>query len=169
VELLELQALSAGRVHAFDANHALGVFYTSPTGSKMSEVEKAFERFDMVLQGVNHFCQEHNVEFLAVIFPQRFQVADSEWEAATSYYGLNAERFDLDLPNKRILAGCAQYGITCLDLLPRFREVAGQGAVLYLPQGDMHWNAAGQHLAGEAIAEFVWANLLKNRGVGGKR
>jgi hypothetical protein len=156
----------AGRVHAFDALHGLGFFYTSPTGSKISEVEEAFERLDIVLQGVNHLCKEHDAEFLVVIFPQRFQVDDRDWEITAARYGLNSERFDRDLPDRRILASCAKYGINCLDLLPRFREVAGQGVVLYLPQGDMHWNAAGQRLAGETIAKFVWENLLKNRGMG---
>ena len=61
--------------------------------------------------------------------------------------------FDLELPNRRILAFCESARIACLDLLPAFRKVPNQE--LHLPNGDMHWNAAGPRLAGRSLASYL--------------
>ncbi len=90
--------------------------------------------------------------FHAILFPQRFQQSKREWEAQVRYYGLNAESFDLDGPNRRLAEICAEQGLACLDLLPAFRSRGDE--ILHYPY-DMHWNDAGNRLAGEAMADYL--------------
>ncbi len=45
-------------------------------------------------------------------------------------------------------------GWTFIDLLPAFRDMAGQGTLTYY-EYDSHWNDAGHRLAGETVAGVV--------------
>ncbi len=87
-----------------------------------------------------------------VLFPQRGQQSEAEWEAQVAYDGLRRDGFDLDRPNRLIGEMCENHGWNCLDLLPTFREHGHR--LLHLPY-DMHWNAAGNEVAGVAIAEYL--------------
>ena len=49
---------------------------------------------------------------------------------------------------------CRTAGIPFLDLAPRFRARAAEGAALFIPR-DGHWSAAGHALAAEVIQESV--------------
>ena len=87
-----------------------------------------------------------------LIFPQRFQQSEREWQTQEKYYGLDEASFDRDLPNRRIQEMCERNDWQCRDLLPAFR--ANGERLLHLPY-DMHWNDAGNLLAGETIAEYL--------------
>ncbi|MEQ9365021.1 MAG: SGNH/GDSL hydrolase family protein [Leptospirales bacterium] len=86
------------------------------------------------------------------LFPQRYQQSEREWRTMVSYYGLRADAFDLDLPNRKIRAICDRNDFNCFDLLPVFRERGEE--LLHYPY-DMHWNDAGNALAGQAMAEYL--------------
>ena len=45
-------------------------------------------------------------------------------------------------------------GLRYVDLTPRFRAEAADGALLYLPD-DPHWTAAGHRLAAQALADCL--------------
>jgi hypothetical protein len=65
--------------------------------------------------------------------------------------GWQVGRPDPDLtPQRRLLALCAESGLRCLDLQPRF---AAAGGALF--QDAQHPNARGLALAAEAIAEVL--------------
>ncbi|MCR9145298.1 MAG: hypothetical protein NXI24_23870 [bacterium] len=85
-------------------------------------------------------------------FPQRYQQSEREWRTMVAYYGLRADAFDLDLPNRKIHEICERNALLCFDLLPVFRERGDE--LLHYPY-DMHWNDAGNELAGEAMAEYL--------------
>ncbi len=88
----------------------------------------------------------------SVLFPQRYQQSEREWQTMIHYYGLRADAFDLDLPNRKIREICERNALNCFDLLPAFRERGKE--LLHYPY-DMHWNDAGNRLAGEAMAEYL--------------
>jgi hypothetical protein len=141
-------------VHAGGNLTSLGLFYTP----LMPEVDDWFREFHEIVGGMRQQVLFNGSEFLIVIFPTRFQVDDRDWRALTRFYGLNASKFDLDYPNRRVLEICRQAGISCLDLTPRIREaIRDHGDRLFMGRGDMHLNAAGQALAAEAIGEFISA------------
>lgn len=58
----------------------------------------------------------------SVLFPQRYQQSEREWQTMIHYYGLRADAFDLDLPNRKIREICRRNDLNCFDLLPAFRE-----------------------------------------------
>ena len=92
------------------------------------------------------------VPFHVFVFPQRSQQSTAEWEAQVRYDGLRRDSFELDRPNRRIAEMCARHNWKCNDLLPAFRKNGDR--VLHLPF-DMHWNDAGNALAGQEIADYL--------------
>jgi hypothetical protein len=92
--------------------------------------------------------------FAVLLIPDEFQVEDELWQALLAAAGRELER---DALQQRLLPRLAAEGIPALDLLPILRAVAP------LPDGrrhlyharDTHWNARGNRVAGEALAEFL--------------
>jgi hypothetical protein len=89
------------------------------------------------------------------------QLDPAEWEQTIAAHpdmqGLN---WDLEAPNRRLASLLAQQDILYLDLLPIFRQAAAQpdSQPLHL-RHDQHWTAAGHRLAGQAIHDFLIAEL----------
>jgi len=142
------------RINALDPANGLGLFYTP----LMADLSLCLDHFQSQLTLARQLVEENNAEMLVVLFPQRYQVNGREWRATHRRYLLNLAHFDLEQPNRIILAGCEQENVACFDLLPAFRQAAG--GPLYMPLGDMHWNARGHRIAGEAIADYVWSDYL---------
>ncbi len=148
-----------GSVYTFDPNASLGLFY-SPT---LPEVDQAFVHLELILKGINQMLQERDTDLMVVLFPQRFQVRAEDWEATVEQYGLDPAHFDLEYPNRRILADCDRNGITCFDTLPLLKEETEKTRTpFYFPNGDMHWNKSGHYLVGVNMAKFVWKQYLEN-------
>ncbi len=92
-----------------------------------------------------------------VIIPTMEQVYPQVWaQTLRRRPALQAERWDLTLPNRRLADILRRNRIPYLDLLPVFREAAARpGApLLYLPR-NQHWNESGHRLAGDAVFDFV--------------
>lgn len=144
-----------GRVHVFDAIHSLGHFYSRQS---IPMVEDSYDDLLFYLYGIHSVCERNNVDLVMVLLPQRFQVSERDWRATVFAYGLDASAFDLLKPNRRILTWCRDNGVHCLDLLPELQTAPT--SPLYLPLGDMHWNAEGQRLGAERLAQFLLEYFL---------
>lgn len=83
----------------------------------------------------------HGARLLVVIFPESYQV------------GVPAPD---DEPQRRILAACAEHGVSCLDLLPAFARVEGESFF-----DVSHPNARGHAAAAMAIAEALRAPAVR--------
>lgn len=140
-----------GQVHLFDPGHSLGHFFAR---RKLPLVEASFEALFLDMATIEKACRARHVPVLFALFPQRFQTSAGEWQATLRRWGLAPSAFDASLPNRRILAGCAERGLDCLDLLPAFRSECGAGPC-YLGLGDMHWNARGHAVAAHALAARI--------------
>ena len=81
-----------------------------------------------------------------------------DWENTSHAYGLDHASFDLDAPNKRILAFCDQLHIDCLDLLSLLRQAVGRH--LFFPRGDMHLNKSGQRIVAEGMKGYILQSYL---------
>jgi len=143
----------------FDGVNGLGVFLKAPPPS----VEAAFGRLERVLVATAAAARRNGADLLVVLLPQRFQVQPEDWAATARAYGLREAAFDLDGPNRRIAVFCAAGGIACLDLAGPLREARShEGRSLYLPGGDMHWNARGHAAAAAALVPVVRGRLRAN-------
>ena len=97
--------------------------------------------------------------FVVMLIPDEFQLNDRVWQTVCDRLG--RQSFDRDHPQERITSWLKEQGIPCLDLLPVFRAVPplpdGQRHLYHLR--DTHINARGNRVAGEALAEFLDAQL----------
>lgn len=94
--------------------------------------------------------------FAVLLIPDEFQVEDALWAAVRAHAGAELERDGLQ---RRLLPLLAAEGIPTLDLLPVLRAVEPleDGARHLYHARDTHWNARGNRVAGEALAEFLSA------------
>jgi len=133
-------------------NHGLGLYLAEPP----PRVRRAYDRLFALLRAYRDLCEAHGVRFAVALFPQRFQVQERDWRATVAAYGLDPGCFDLMAPNRRIAAFCRRAGIPCLDPTEDFaRRFEASWESLYLPRGDMHWNARGHRAFFEATREQV--------------
>lgn len=140
-------------------NNGLGM-YLEPAPPR---IRTAYDRLFRLLRAYRDLCAAHGTRFAVALFPQRFEVQPRDWEATVDAYGLVPECFDLRAPERRIGAFCQEAGIPCLD--PNEPNEAAEatgsmtrsfldgGRSLYLPRGDMHWNARGHRAFADAVAE----------------
>ena len=93
--------------------------------------------------------------FGVMLIPDEFQVEDTTWELARA--GVDGERFDRDRPQRVLTAWLAEQGIPCLDLLPALLRVPpladGRRHLYHLR--DTHFNARGNAVAGDELAQFL--------------
>ena len=90
-----------------------------------------------------------------LLVPDEFQVEDDVWrEVQANLPGAQLER---DRPQRLIVPWMEREGIPCLDLLPVLRAAEpladGRRHVYHLR--DTHFNARGNRIVGEALAEFL--------------
>lgn len=156
---------AAATPRLFDGINGLGMFLREPP----PEIEAAYERLFRVLADFEAACRAHGVPCAVLVFPQRFQIDPGDWRLAVDRYALRPEAFDLRAPNRRVAAFCAGRTLACVDpteSMQAWRERSGEA--LYLPRGDMHWNAAGHRVwlegAKPALAEVI-ARARARRGL----
>ncbi len=136
----------------FDGVNSLGFFLSPPP----KEVDAAFGRLERTLAAYAATARASRARLLVLFFPQRYQVQPEDWRATVEGYGLNAVRFDLGGPGRRLGGFCRANGIPFLDLAPVLADAyARSGRSLYLPFGDMHWNAGGHEAVAGAVTPAV--------------
>ena len=141
----------------FDSN-GLGIFLRSPP----NEVTSAYDTLFATLLAYRKFCKPRKLKLLVVIFPQRFQVQDQDWDKTIDVYGLRKECFDREIPNRRIMDFCKNNNIDCLDPTKRMKELYKPGGEsLYLPRHDMHWNARGHNALADALEPAINSLLMR--------
>lgn len=96
-------------------------------------------------------CRDHEIGFAIVLAPSEFQLNPTLAEALRRRAGVEADRFDVDLPQRRWTALTDHLQLPSLDLLPTFRSAS---TVLYEPSSP-DWNEAGRTLAAEATAHWL--------------
>jgi hypothetical protein len=97
----------------------------------------------------------HPVPIACLLIPDEYQVEDRLWEELRSQTDLAG--MDRDQPQELVSAWLESEKIPFVDLLPRLRAVPpladGKHHVYHLQ--DTHFNARGNRIAGEALAELI--------------
>ncbi len=124
----------------FDPVNGIG-FYIDPSPDL---VDQGYKRFFSILTQFQKICDERKIIFIAMIFPQRFQIQPIDWDVTVKQYGLRKECFNLDLPNNRIGDYCEKQNIILIDPTRQMaNHYKNTNEELYCPLGDMHWNVNG--------------------------
>jgi len=148
-------------VYATDVFLSLGLFYQPG----MPEIRGVYQDMDEMLTGMHQAVTTEGATFLVVLFPVRIQVAQKDWDLLARFYALDPDQFDLQKPNRHVLALCERQGIECLDSLPALRQWYGtHGEPVYRTRGDMHFNEIGQRVVAEHLAAYVRAHHAQELG-----
>lgn len=100
-------------------------------------------------------CRNRGIGFGVVLVPSEFQLNPTLAEALRRRAGVEADRFDLDLPQRRCTALTDHLQLASLDLLPTFRAAS---TVLFEPSSP-DWNDAGRTLAAATTARWLQTRL----------
>ncbi|MCE7993719.1 MAG: hypothetical protein HEP71_17165 [Roseivirga sp.] len=115
---------------------------------KSPDLEEMYHKSGQVFDALEALSIKANFELKIALFPQRYQVNQLDLEKTIDAYNLKEEVFDWNQPNTILGEFCRQKDLNCMDLLT---EMKNQTESLYLPGGDMHWNAKGQAVAAQII------------------
>ncbi len=132
--------------------------YQSPPNE---EFEAAWAVTEAIITRLRDEVENREARLVVVLFAAPEQVYPEQWERTLAANpALQSLNLDLDAPNRRLKAFLAAQGIPHLDLLPVFRQAAGQPNAPRLHfQHDQHWTEAGHRLAAEAIQQFLLAEF----------
>jgi len=119
---------------------------------------RSLESVFPLLDEIRRVAEGGGTRYVLVIHPDQTQVDEGLRRELVTTFGLRAQDFDFDLPQRVVLEYCASRRITCLDLLPTLRGHAHEGD-LYLPR-DTHYNEAGRRLAAGGIRDFLAAYAI---------
>jgi hypothetical protein len=149
-------------VYATELFLSLGLFYQPD----LPEIRGIYQEMNEMLTGMHQAVATEGATFLVVLFPVRIQVAEKDWDLLGRFYSLDRSQFDLQEPNRRILALCERRGMECLDSLPALRQwYETHGEPVYRTQGDMHFNEIGQRVVAEQLAAYVLARHAREFGL----
>lgn len=130
---------------------AYGV-YANP---RQAEWEEAVALTSAIFGQMDKETQAMGANLAVVAVNSQEQVLPAAWaQILRRYPAMQSRSWDLTQPNRNLKTILDQAAIPYLDLLPTFQSAAKKGQSLYLRR-DGHWTAAGERLAGEAIAEFI--------------
>ena len=136
---------------------ALCLRHLEVTNPGNPKVKARFREFLVLLED---FYQAAGKGLRIVVIPEEYQVNDALW---ADVMGLvpSPKQYDRDYPQKVIRRFCLEQGIPCLDLLAPLRKAEHQQRTYHLQ--NSHWNAWGNQIAGEELAEFLLDNGPETR------
>ena len=95
------------------------------------------------------------IRLVVMLIPDQFQVEEDVWTGLVAQG--RVEQADRDRAQKLLLPWFEQNGIPCLDLLPvlRAEPPMADGLRHLYHRRDTHFNARGNEVAGDELAEFL--------------
>jgi len=116
-------------------------------------MERRYQKF---LQALDLFKARLGDRLLLVLIPDEFQVNDTLYERVLATKN-RPDDYERDRPQRLIGVYARQTGIPVLDLLPALRAAETQEHTYHLR--NTHWNARGNRVAGEEIADFILGHV----------
>ena len=126
---------------------------------KKDEDSQALAHWQMTEQMIINLRDEveaNGSKFWIVFIPDRYQVNKAHWQQWLSKYNLNAQDFDLTLPNRHLTAFSVKNGIHFEDTTEILTQMYNQGKNVYW-KIDSHLNVLGH----KVIADFLTSRLSK--------
>ncbi len=118
------------------------------------EWEEAWWVTEQLLGRVQQRSSEMGAEFVVVAAPSYFQVNADAWRWLVGGDTRERNRYEVDVPNRRLAQIAERQGLRLLDLLPATQPVQDSGGALYFP-ADGHWTSAGHAFAAGQIADYL--------------
>jgi hypothetical protein len=122
--------------------------------SPPDEWQEAWWVTEQVLARVQQSARGIGAELVVVAAPSYFQVDADAWRWLVGGDTRERNRYENDVPNRRLAEIAERQQLRYLDLLPAVQQSQAAGAQLYFP-ADGHWTSAGHAFAAEQIAAYL--------------
>lgn len=129
--------------------------------ARCGELSKGWQALAELGRDLQRLGRQRRIPTAVVLAPPEVAARPELWREAAAFSGDRPERYDPWLAGRmaRAVLGQAAPEVAVLDLTPAFVCAAGRGDILYPPR-EIHWNVAGNRLAGEVVANFVGRQWL---------
>lgn len=128
------------------------------TSKKAEATQKHLSASLPILDDIRQIALDMGAEYGLVALPDQFQVDPALFEEILQEFGLQAEDFDLHLPQEILRSYCEDRGIPFLDILEAFRG-DGRGGDLFLLR-DTHFNLEGNAIVADRVHRFLLENFI---------
>jgi hypothetical protein len=116
--------------------------------------QDAWDHTEHLLTALRDAVAADGARFAVMIVTAREQVYPSDWQQLVQTYpAMQHVAWDLDGPERRVLAWCERAGVPCVRLSPAFVAQREQQRLHFLYDG--HWTAAGHALAAQTVADYL--------------
>jgi hypothetical protein len=119
-----------------------------------AEWDEALWVTEQILARLQSSVRASGAELMVVAAPSFFQVDDDAWRWLVGGVTRDRDRYEPDVPNRRLAEIAQRQGLRYLDLLPVIREAQQSGARLYFP-ADGHWTAEGHAFAARQFFDYL--------------
>jgi hypothetical protein len=102
------------------------------------------------LADIRDWAAAHDVRYLVVVVPTRWQVNEEAWERYRNAWRKPDDAFDRDHAQREVSAALTELGVPSVNLLPALRRAEAAGIRTYYSL-DPHWTADGHALAAQVI------------------
>jgi len=107
-----------------------------------------------VISKFKNYLDKRHIQFHVVLLPSEFQVDPKLQEAIVLHSSLtDSDKYDWELPQRRLKAFFDENSISYVDLLPAFRVAARTGSLYKIR--DTHFNLEGNKLAAKIISSYL--------------
>ena len=114
----------------------------------------AWAHTDYLLDALHHAVAGAGARLMVMVVTAREQIYPGDWaEILHTYPAMQGVTWDLNGPERRVLAWCNRAGVPCIQLSPAFLARRDTERLHYIHDG--HWTAAGHALAAQTVANFL--------------
>ncbi len=121
-----------------------------------AQFERASDRIATILHALNDSVKEHGARLVVLLIPDEHQLDDALLDALAKEQNTTRDNYDIERPQRRLRAMCAQEGVICVDPLDALRERARVEPMFNVR--ETHMNDLGHAV----LAEFVLRALAEN-------
>ena len=127
-------------------------------------MRKLWSQAEGYLDEFDRLCRAAGVPWILHLIPADLQVDPELRKVVLDDLGLPAERYDFDLPQRRLWAFAAAHRVPVADPLEALRRGQSSGTRFYRAN-DIHWNNRGHELAGKALGDLITEEVQTARGI----
>jgi len=159
--LVRVGLVKKAAIRAADTREGVPLDYWVYADPVPPEWQDAWRHTERNLDDLRDAVAARGARFAIVIVTARDRVYRDSWETLRELYPrLQKGKWDLEAPDRRVLAWCESRAVPCLQLYPAFAERAAASEERLHYVYDGHWTSAGHALAAKLTAQFILRESL---------
>ena len=127
------------------------------------EYEEAWKVTKRLLLESKSTSEQSGAKYLLVTLANNEQVSRVVWnEALKTYPAMQKNNLDLDKPDKILGSFCQEEKLSCIFMLPEFRQFVQEYKKTTHFLLDGHWNEEGTNLAARILSDYLSSYFLSS-------